>query len=111
MGLDIKGSWQKRSIAIKAVINELRPPQPPCFHDLLSWHEYLASAVDTQMSRNGREEGPLASTGKTLSKTQLSTSWTPCKDCEFSDQERAQMQREGRCDPGHWARNVEARRG
>ena len=103
-----KNQAERRAITIKQVINDLRPPQPPCFHDLLSWHEYLASAIETQMGRCGRV-GPLIVKGHSISKDRLDPSWSYCSDCAYTDDERAQMVRERRCDPEHWARHVRSR--
>ncbi len=79
----------------RAVVIQIAPVAPPCFHDRLAWVEFLVSAAE-DTSRTGARRGPLD-----LRKTEpaFNYAFDFCEQCSANYALR--MQGEDRCHPWH----------
>ena len=71
------------------LIRIVAPPTPACFHDRLSWTEYLGSAMDSKAHRSGHV--PPFIDGR------FNEAFSHCIDCLHDH--RREMCAQGRCHP------------
>ncbi len=104
----------KTSARIKALIEDLAPPSPPCFDfsNRDAWQTYLASACEASAGESGKWKnhatphllGPFIQTDdETPGAWQKNPGWTFCTDCTHSSEQRKKLAVVGRCKPDWWA--------